>query len=142
MVNMHTNTTSVADDVARLEADPRMQGRLDDLQDDACAAFSAIVDKTAAILLKGSTPAAQTSVPDLGVLPGPLAARLAMESKQRQQAWQNARETAELLVIGTLLNQDNPDWDPADPASCRMTEQSTLLALLKLGGDEPEDGQP
>jgi hypothetical protein len=40
------------------------------------------------------------------------------------------RELARQIVIGALLNRDNPDWDPADPATHRPIPDDPLLVLL------------
>jgi hypothetical protein len=121
-----------------LASDPSGRSMIADLQDEAYAAFSAIVDKTAAILMEGaeSSPERSPVAPASGPLTARAAVQLALESKHRQQAWQKARELAEMLVIGALVNKDNPGWDPSDPASCRMAGQSTLLSLLQFDGDE------
>ena len=128
--------------LAYMARDPSMRTVISEAQQDACAAFSAIVDKTAAILLQGTepSPGSAPAVPESGPLTARQAARLAIESKQRQQAWQKARELAEMLVIGALLNKDNPDWDPADSATCKNTGQSALLSLLQFEDEgEGED---
>jgi hypothetical protein len=33
-------------------------------------------------------------------------------------------------VLGTLVNLDNPDWDPLDPSTSKNSAGSTVLALL------------
>ncbi len=46
----------------------------------------------------------------------------------QQQAM--CRELAQDLVIGALLNRDNPEWDPDDPSTHRPLQDDPLLALL------------
>lgn len=104
--------------------------RLSALQDEACDALSAIIDKTATLLMQGAAPVAAAE-PALMQ-----ATRLGAESTRRRQAWTNAREAAEMLVIGALINKDNPAWDPHDPAtSVQADDDSAILRLLLLDPD-------
>lgn len=124
--------------LAGMAADPAMQNMIATLQEDACTTFSAIVDKTAAMLMQDveSSPATRES----GPLTTQQAARLAMDSKRRGQAWQKARELAEMLVIGALINKDNPNWDPADPSTCmKMGQDGALLSLIRFDQDGQND---
>lgn len=99
------------------------------LQDQACDALSAIIDRTATLLMQGATTAA-LAAPALVQ-----ATRLGAESTRRRQAWTNAREAAEMLVIGALINKDNPGWDPHDPATSVEANDSEILRLLLLDPD-------
>lgn len=110
-------------------SDPDERERMQALQDEACTALSAIIDKTAAMLMAGS--AQESGRPGALDLLAQQPFRLGTESTRRRQAWANAREAAELLVIGALINKDNPDWDPADPASSVEVRESPLLAMLR-----------
>jgi len=40
------------------------------------------------------------------------------------------RELAQQIVIGALMNRENPDWDPTDPATHRPVKGDPLLAML------------
>ena len=40
------------------------------------------------------------------------------------------RELAQQIVIGAWMNRENPDWDPADPATHRPITDDPLLAML------------
>lgn len=40
------------------------------------------------------------------------------------------RELAHEIVIGALLNRENPDWDPAEPSTHRPLPDDPLLAML------------
>ncbi len=101
---------------------------LSTLQDEACDTLSAIIDKTAALLMQGTAPAAAPAA-------APQSTRLGAESTRRRQAWTNAREAAEMLVIGALINKDNPAWDPNDPATSVEADDSAILRLLLLDPD-------
>lgn len=59
-------------------------------------------------------------------------ASLCSVARQREGSVKQRRELAEALVIGVLLNSDNPDWDPLDPASGRNDSKGILLALLNM----------
>jgi hypothetical protein len=119
--------------VTSMAADPAMGNMLSALQDDACATLSAIIDKTAALLMKNTESSlAERPRAPLTVQQG---AGLALESKRREQAWRQARECAEMLVIGALINKDNPDWDPANPSTCAKDGQGALLSLIRFDQD-------
>ena len=121
--------------LAGMAADPAMQNMISTLQEDACATFSAIVDKTAAALMQGIAPS-PVATRGSGPLTAQQAARLAVGSKQRGQAWQEARELAEMLVVGAMINKNNPDWDPADPSTCmKMGQEGSLLSLMQFDLD-------
>jgi hypothetical protein len=51
-------------------------------------------------------------------------------ARERERLAQQRRELAEAMVIGALLNSNNPDWNPLDPATDR-SRGSLLLALLR-----------
>ena len=56
---------------------------------------------------------------------------LAGAAESRREAVRMRRELALELVIGAMLNERNPDWDPRDPSTCRASMESELLQLLK-----------
>lgn len=58
-------------------------------------------------------------------------ADLADAAESRRDAVRMRRELATELVVGALLNEHNPDWDPRDPSTCRAALDSELLQLLK-----------
>ena len=51
-------------------------------------------------------------------------------AREREAAAKQRRELAQDLVIGTLVNLDNPDWNPMDPSTSKDSASSPLLALL------------
>jgi hypothetical protein len=51
--------------------------------------------------------------------------------REREKLAKQRRELAEAMVIGALLNSDNPDWNPLDPSTGKSSGGSLLLALLK-----------
>lgn len=40
------------------------------------------------------------------------------------------RELAHQIVIGALMNRENPEWDPAEPTTHRPITDDPLLAML------------
>jgi hypothetical protein len=53
----------------------------------------------------------------------------ALRSDDPRQAAER-RELAHEIVIGALLNRENPDWDPAKPSTHRPLPDDPLLAML------------
>jgi hypothetical protein len=51
-------------------------------------------------------------------------------ARDREIAARQRRELAQDLVLGTLVNLDNPDWNPLDPSTSKDAGRSTVLALL------------
>jgi len=60
---------------------------------------------------------------------------LRAEARQREQVAKQRRELAEAIVIGALINSDNPAWKPRDPSTSYTTSKSILLALLMNPAD-------
>jgi hypothetical protein len=56
--------------------------------------------------------------------------RLSGLARDREIAARQRRELAQDLVLGTLVNLDNPDWNPLDPSTSKNAVDSTFLALL------------
>lgn len=74
---------------------------------------------------KPVNPAASTSV-TLG------GAALARASRRVGNDTRERRELAHMLLVGALLNHDNPDWDPADAATDRANADDPFIALLQM----------
>lgn len=118
--------------VTNVLADPAKQEMVFALQNEACIMLSKIIDETATILMQDVEHATDTR----NFLDMQQVARLGDASTRRRQAWQKAREAAEMLVIGALINKDNPAWDPTDPSSCAAEGAGVLLSLIRLGAQE------
>lgn len=56
---------------------------------------------------------------------------IAAASRHMAKDAQERQELAELLVIGALLNRDNPDWDPRNSQTHRPNYQDPLVQLLQ-----------
>lgn len=61
--------------------------------------------------------------------------RLSMMSRQAATDAKSRRELAKQLLVASIINYGNLDWDPANPSTSWTAEQnpSTLLSLLMLG---------
>lgn len=73
--------------------------------------------------------------PHQDVASGPVSvAALTSAARARESAGRQKRDLAQNLIIGALINKNNPDWSPLDqaepPASAR--ERNGVLALLQL----------
>ncbi|RZI41844.1 hypothetical protein EGT07_17255 [Herbaspirillum sp. HC18] len=69
--------------------------------------------------------------------------RLSMVSRQAATEGKSRRELAKQLLIASIINYGNLDWNPADPSTSWSVEQnpSTLLSLLMLGPVNVPAGQ-
>jgi len=61
-------------------------------------------------------------------------AALASAGREREAAARQKREFAQNLIIGALLNQDNPDWDIFDESAQppATADRNGILALLQM----------
>jgi hypothetical protein len=50
--------------------------------------------------------------------------RVGLDTKER-------RHLAQMLLVGALLNHDNPDWNPADASTDRANHDDPFVALLQ-----------
>lgn len=126
--------------LVRAQQDPFMAEALLKLQRESFEYLENIIRETSNLLplpesASGSAPApgAMNSV-----------AALRGQSRQRESVGRQRRELAEALVIGALINQDNPDWDPFDPSTCREPGENLILALLQMqqpGAAAPASGE-
>lgn len=117
--------------LADMAVQPEKQEMILSFQNEACARLSAIIDETAALLMQDAERSTGTHAPVAEQQP----LRIGDMSKRRRQAWEKARELAEMLVIGALLNKDNPAWDPADPSTCAAGGESALLSLVRFDSE-------
>ena len=101
---------------------------LSTLRDQGCALVGAMIDSTAAWLAT-RLPAPERRDDDEATL-----AALGGAARQRQEHARRLRALAEALVLGAVINQDNPGWDPFDPATSRQGTDSRLCALLRGAG--------
>lgn len=114
--------------LARTAANPAMTEAVAWLQSQAGDALTAIIEQMAESL--------PSNPPKTGK--GQSMQEMVAASRHIARDAQQRRELAEDLVIGALLNRDNPDWDPRNPATHRPNLQSPLIQLLqtKIGGQQ------
>jgi len=110
--------------------DPVLAHRMERAQQQAYAALAALIDDATALLSQRLSAGAPAKASDgaLDLL------ALRSSARQRQTDAQRRRELVEAFVLGALINQDNPAWDPLDPATSRKAEDSALGALLLAAG--------
>jgi ABC-type thiamine transport system substrate-binding protein len=56
--------------------------------------------------------------------------RYAGQAKLREHHAKDRRELAQQLILGMLVNLDNPDWNPLDPATSKNPADSKAFALF------------
>ena len=111
--------------IARASEDRFLAREIDKLRGKCCVFVNEVMHEVTLALAAGSqTAALLRSRQDT-------AAALCSAARQREGLARQRRELAEAMVIGALLNSDNLDWNPLDPASGRSDSKSILLALLK-----------
>lgn len=64
--------------------------------------------------------------------------RISGLARDRESVARERRLLAQNLVIGALVNFDNPGWDPLDPSTSKDSSSSTLLALLNPNLTTPQ----
>ena len=114
--------------IAKAATDPFAAKALQHLQKQACDGMAEAVQQMLA-KLNGIGAAQEKIAPR-----GPISVlALAGAARQRAAAGKHKREFAEYLVIGALVNRDNPDWDIfAESATAPADAKSGVLALLKM----------
>lgn len=115
---------------ARMAANPSMAEATAWLQSQAGDALAAIIDGMAASLpseLPSKVSGAQSM------------REISSASRHAAQDAQERRKLAEAIIIGALLNRDNPDWDPKKPETHRPNYQDPLVQLLqtKIADQQP-----
>jgi hypothetical protein len=72
---------------------------------------------------------------------GPLNVRqLAGVARDRESVARHRRELAQDIVLGALVNLDNPDWDPMDPSTSKDTQGNAFISFLKQPIPPPKRG--
>lgn len=119
--------------IARAETDPIAAKSVQYLQKQACERMADAVQQMLA-KLNGIGAARDKKAPA-----GPISVvALASAARQREAAGKQKKQFAEYLVIGALMNRDNPDWDIFDAGAKTVPPpDSGVLALLKLKSPAP-----
>ena len=104
------------------ESDPKMMEQMAWLQSQVSDAITEVIDEIAQSL-SGDSPTRGK---------GQSVQEMAAASRHAARSAQERRELAEALVIGALLNRDNPDWDPQNPATHRPNYQDPLVQIMQM----------
>ena len=115
---------------ARMAANPSMAEAAARLQNQMGDALAAIIDGMAANL-PSELPSKKSGAQSMR--------EIATASRHAAQDAQERRELAEAIILGALLNRDNPDWDPKRPETHKPNYQDPLVQLLqaKISGQQP-----
>lgn len=112
--------------IARAQQDSYLARELDYLRDKCCLFLQDVIhDVNLALAEK------EKKVPALLRSKVDSAISLRMAAQQREELARQRRELAEAMVIGALLNIDNPDWDPIQGSARGHGKGGLLMALLK-----------
>lgn len=113
--------------IKRAPNDPFVAKELLHLQYQACERMTASVQKMLAKLNEFSPAQGKMSSGQNSVV------ALASAARQREAAGNQKREFATSLLIGALLNRDNPSWNIFDEAAAPPPQTPNgLLALLQM----------
>jgi hypothetical protein len=120
----------VFDLIARARTDPVIARQVCDLQARLFVAFEKMVQGAVDILIANEAGSGKKGGAMQG---GPISvAALAGASKLRAAESKRRRELAQAMMIGALINIDNPGWDPLDPSTSKRSDKNGLLALMEL----------
>lgn len=115
----------------KIGEDPIAARALQAMQIRTCDKLNLIIDRLAASLASGYRQSEQSEIPDAFNV-----AAYASIARQRQWEAKECRLLAEDMVIAALKNLENPDWDPADPATSRNNGKGILQLLLQWERDK------
>lgn len=114
--------------LATLATDPIAKRELDFLRAQAVSHLAVLTDQACAMLTPDDKPQSSAQLAS-----GPANIRTLMAaSRNSAMNSRSRRELAEALVIGSVINLDNPNWDPADAATSTSGEKNLLSALLQM----------
>jgi hypothetical protein len=123
--------SQIIDMIKRAPGDPFLTKELLHLQKQACERMSDSVQKMLAKLNEVCKEQEKASNGPISVI------GLASAARQREAAGKQKREFAASLVIGALVNRDNPNWNIFDETAAPPQTANGLLALLQLKLSEP-----
>ena len=108
-------------------ADPRTAKAVRDIQRRAIAMLEHKIDALV-IALGHAEPAAPATQARVTIN----VRQLASTSRQAGEVVQSRRKFARDILIATLINHDNDDWDMTDASSWRADPDDLLVALMKM----------
>ena len=110
-----------------LLADPVTAGAVRDIQRDI---LSMLDDRTDALVLALGRAEPAVRIARAGLLVNVRA--LTSTSRQAGELVSSRRKLARDILIATIINRDNEDWDMTDASSWRTDPNDLLMALLKM----------
>jgi hypothetical protein len=122
--------------VARAKTDPMVARQALDLQKKVHEAFEKIVQGAFNIINDDEIKPEKKGIKAVSVV------MLTAEAKRRSENSKRKRELAQSVMIGAIMNMDNPDWDPLDPATHRRNDHNGLLALMEMDLSAGEQTAP
>jgi hypothetical protein len=127
MTPLTTTPTDVDATLKTLLSDPRTASAMAVIQRRAIALLDHKTDALCVALgqVEPTAPIAQ-----LGVAIN--VRQLASTSRQAGEVVQSRRKFARDILVATLINHDNDEWDMTDAASWRADRDDLLIALMKL----------
>lgn len=127
MTTSHSASFDTASTLANLLADPRTAHAMRDIQSRAIALLEHKID--AMVVALGKAEPAAATLPSGAVVN---VRQLAMTSRQAGGVVQNRRQFARDILIATLINHNNDEWDMTDATTWRDDPDDLLIALMKL----------
>jgi len=122
--------------VARAKSDPVAAKQALDLQKKVHEAFEKIVQGAFNIINDDEIKPEKQGIKAVSVV------MLTAEAKRRSENSKRKRELAQSVMIGAIMNMDNPDWDPLDPSTHKRSDQNGLLALMEMDLSAGPQGAP
>lgn len=115
--------------IAAMATDPMHRLKLVQLHAQTSDLLLTTIDEIYTMLAPDALPRASAQSPA-----SPTSIRNLMKDQRRGEIMSKGRrEVVEGIVMGSLLNVDNPEWNPTDPATCNESSTSALAAILQLG---------
>lgn len=117
--------------IAALANDPAKRRELEHAHSLAREMFYTTVDKVYSMLSTATVPRSAASVPQKPT--GPTHIRMLMVAqRQGEMLSKERRAVAEGIVVGSLMNVDNPQWNPSMPETGKTTSPSAMATLLRM----------
>lgn len=112
--------------IERAQQDKYLARELDDLRDKCCVFVNQLMHEVGQDIARR-----EKKIPALLRSTDETAVSLRGAAQRREQRARQRRELAEAMVVGALLNSDNPHWNPLDPSTHCADRGGLLMALLK-----------
>ncbi|MEC4717604.1 hypothetical protein RY831_00415 [Noviherbaspirillum sp. CPCC 100848] len=117
--------------IAALANDPVKRRELEHAHSLAKDMFYTTVDKVYSMLSAATVPRSAASAPHERT--GPTHIRMLMVAqRQGEMLSKERRMVAEGIVVGSLMNIDNPQWNPSMPETGKTTSPSAMATLLRM----------